>query len=64
MVNIRIAIMVLDLMHFSLLNSNGFDKNVIIFGVNDSSSVCVNSKKKDILLLRYFTDGFHDTLIM
>ena len=57
--------MVLDLMHFSLLNSNGFDKNVIIFGVNSSSSVCVNSKKKDILLLRkVLTDGFHDTLII
>ena len=30
---------------------NGFDKNVIIFGVDMSSSVHVDNKKKDILIL-------------
>ena len=32
--------------------TGGFGKNVIIFGVDMSSSVHVNNKKKDILILR------------
>ena len=35
---------------FSFANA-GFDKNVIIFGVDMSSSVHVDNKKKDILIL-------------
>ena len=34
-----------------LFPSSGFGQNVIIFGVDMSSSVCVDNKKKDILIL-------------
>ena len=36
---------------FTLSDSSGFGKNVIIFGVNMSSSAHADNKKKDILIL-------------
>ena len=39
------------LAEFSFSDSNGFDKNVIIFGVNMNSSVHINNKKNNILIL-------------
>ena len=36
---------------FSFSNSSGFGQNVIVFGVDMSSSVDVDNKKKDILRL-------------
>ena len=36
---------------FPLSNSSGFGKNVIIFGVDMSSSAYVNNRKKNVLIL-------------
>ena len=36
---------------FSLSNSSGFCRNVMIFGADMSSSVHVDNKKKDILIV-------------
>ena len=47
---------------FSFL-SGGFDKNVLIFGADMSSSIHVDNKKKDILVLgRGPTQGLESTL--
>ena len=40
-----------DLKEMFSFPTGGFGKNVIIFGVDMSSSVHVNNKKKDILIL-------------
>ena len=49
---------------FSLSNGSGFGKNVIIFGVENSTSVHVDKNKKDILILRKVpTDGLDDNTI-
>ena len=47
---------------FSLSSGSGFDKNGIIFWADMSSSVHVNNKKKDILILwKGTTDRLDDT---
>ena len=48
---------------FSLINDYRFGKNDIIFGVDNSSSVHVNNKKKDILILQDPTDELDDITI-
>ena len=46
-----------------LFSSGGFGQNVIIFGVDMSSSVHVDNKKKDILILgKGLTQGLEHTL--
>ena len=46
-----------------LFPSGGFGQNVIIFGVDMSSSVHVDNKKKDILILgKGLTQGLEHTL--
>ena len=43
---------------------NGFGRNCIIFGVDKSSSVHVDNKKKDILILgKNITQGLDDTTL-
>ena len=52
--------MLLDLMHAEA----GFDKKVIMFGADMSSSVHIDNKKKDILILgKGPTDGLDDTTL-
>ena len=52
--------MVLDLMHAEA----GFDKKVIMFGADMSSSAHIDNKKKDILILgKGPTDGLDDTTL-
>ena len=52
--------MVLDLMHAEA----GFDKKVIMFGADMSSSAHNDNKKKDILILgKGPTDGLDDTTL-
>ena len=46
---------------FSLSNGSGFSKNVIMFGVDNSSSVHVNNRKKIIILGKTLADGWYDT---
>ena len=49
---------------FSLSNSSGFCRNVIIFGADMSSSVHVDNKKKDILILgKVPTQELDDTIL-
>ena len=49
---------------FSLSNGSGFFKNGILFGLNNSSSVHANSKKKYIPILgKGPTDGLDTTTI-
>ena len=49
---------------FSLSNRSGFDKNVIIFGADMSSSVHTENKEKDILILvKGSTNGLEDTTL-
>ena len=46
---------------FSLSNGSGFGKNVVILGTDMSSSVDIDNKKKDILILgKSPTDGLDD----
>ena len=45
---------------FSLSSGDGFGRNVIIFSVDDSSSVNADNRKKDILIA---TDGLDNTTI-
>ena len=59
--NASILDMVLNLTSFRTV---GFGKNVIIFGVDISSSVRVDSKKKDILILGEGpTQGLYDATL-
>ena len=57
--------MVLDLirvLYFHSLPDGSMGKNVIIFGVDMSSSVHIDNKKKDILILAFGqTQGLDDT---
>ena len=49
----------------SMSRNNEICKNVIIFGVDESSSAYVDNKKEDILILgKGPTDGLHDTTIV
>ena len=49
---------------FSLSTGDGFCKNVIIFGVDYSSSAQTVNRKEDILILaKCPTDGLNDTVI-
>ena len=62
--NTNILVMVLDLIedqvfHFS---SGGFGQNVLIFGADISTSIHIDNKKKDILVLGP-TQGLESTLI-
>ena len=43
--------MVLDLIETSFSVGNEIDKNIIIFGVDMSSSTKIDNRKKDILIL-------------
>ena len=48
---------------FSFPDGNGFGQNVIIFGVDMSSSAHIDNKKKDILVLgKGPTQGLEQTL--
>ena len=52
--NMNILDIVLDLMHeyvFFLSDGSGFSKNVIITGTNISSSIGVDNRKKNTLIL-------------
>ena len=58
--------MVLDLIQGELFShpSGGFGKNVIIFGADMSSSVHVNNKTRNILVLgKDFIQGTDNTII-
>ena len=58
--------MVLDLIlvHFFLFPGFDWGRNVVIFGVDNSSSVYTNKKKKDTLVLgKCTTQVLHDTTI-
>ena len=59
--------MVLDLMHaefFRCLMVVGFGKNLIIFSAETSSSVQVDNRKKDILILgKDLSQGLDDTTL-
>ena len=49
---------------FSLPDVSGFGRNVIIFEVDNSSSVHTAKRKKDILILgKGPTDGLDDTIL-
>ena len=49
---------------FLLSDGIGFDKNVIIFGADMSSSVRFDNKKKNIFILgKGLTDGLDDTTL-
>ena len=49
---------------FSLSDGGGFCKNVIIFGAGMSSSVHIDIKKKDILILgKSLAQGLDDTTL-
>ena len=49
---------------FSLSDGKEFGKNVIIFGLDNSSSVPVDGGKEDILLLgKGLADGLYDTTL-
>ena len=48
-----------------LSDNSGTGKNVIIFGVDMSSSVYIDNKKKDILILgKVLTDWLDDTMLI
>ena len=57
--------MVLDLMHaefFSSSDGNGVSANVIIFGVDNSSSAHIDDRRKDILFCaKGLTEELNDT---
>lgn len=49
---------------FSLLDGSGFGKNVIMFGIDKSSSHHADNRKKDILIFgKDPVDGLDDTAI-
>ena len=55
--------MVLDLIETSFSVGNEIDKNIIIFGVDMSSSTKIDNRKKDILILgRGPMQGLENTL--
>ena len=58
--------MVLDLMcqQSSLSNGDGFGENVIIFGVDNSSSARADNRKNILILGKDLRDRFDDTKLI
>ena len=48
---------------FSLSDGSGFDKNIIIFGADMSSSVHVDDRKKNVILGKGLTQGLEDNTL-
>ena len=66
LINILILDMAFNLMHAKKNLSDGskFGKNVIIFGADMSSSVHIDNKKKNILILvKRSTNGLDDDML-
>ena len=43
----------------SLYNGNGFGKNVLIFGADTTSSVHIDSKKKEVSLTKHLSKRWY-----